>query len=125
MQAKQYYGFSAWGPKDNYDTVAGNFSEELGPEPELIYAVYSTPAYEGNAEVIYRQGGKWFEASGGHCSCYGLEEQWDPKEIDPTEHLRAVNEGKKVLLVYDSENDYPEATQENFDAWLKWAVQQP
>ena len=107
-----------------YGTVAGNFEADLGAEPRLVYAVYSTPAYEGSPTVIFWRDGKWFEAGGGHCSCYGLEGQWDAKEIDPTEHLAAIKEGKKILLVADSEGDYPEATQENFDKWLKWAVGQ-
>lgn len=116
MNRHNYYGFVDW------NDVAGQFSATLGPEPDLVYAVYSTPAYEGAASVIFRQGGTWFEAGGGHCSCYGLEDQWDPKPIDPKEHLAALDDGKKTLLVADSEGDYPEATQENFDSWLRWAV---
>lgn len=90
----------------------------------MIYGVYSTPSYEGSADVIYRRDGKWFHASGSHCSCYGLEDQWKPEAIDPATHLMALDVGKKELLVSDSEGDYPEATQDNFDNWLKWAVTQ-
>ena len=114
------------GPEGVYwlDKGAVRHEADLGAEPRLVYAVYSTPAYEGSATVIFWRDGKWFEAGGGHCFCYGLEGQWDAKEIDPTEHLAAIKEGKKILLVADSEGDYPEATQENFDKWLKWAVGQ-
>lgn len=113
-----YYGF------DNWSDVIAQFNAPEMPEPELVYAVYSTPAYEVAADVVYRQDGKWFHNSGGHCSCYGLEDQWEPTELDPNVHLAAIVQGKRDLCVCDTEGDYPEATQENFDAWLKWAVSQ-
>lgn len=119
MQTQNYYGFNDWAD------VASQFSAEIGPVPELVYAVYSTPAYEGSADVVFRRNDEWFHGSGGHCSCYGLKGQWEPEVIDPTDHIKAVAEGKRVLLVSDSEGDYPEATQENFNAWLAWAAAQP
>lgn len=122
MKKHEYYGFSGWNKGDDYDTVAKQFSTILGREPDFVYAVYSTPAYEGNATIIYRQGAKWFESTGCHCSCYGLEGQWEPHEIDPTVHLRALQNGRKELLVADTEGDYPEATQEHFDRWLAWVM---
>lgn len=30
--------------------------------------------------VAYRLDGKLYEVNGGHCSCYGLEGQWEPAE---------------------------------------------
>lgn len=36
--------------------------------------------YEGVSVVIFKQDGKLFEVNGSHCSCYGLEGQWDPEE---------------------------------------------
>lgn len=123
MEMRKYFGFEGWGKKDGeYGSVAANFDADIGPEPDFVYAVYSTPAYEGHASVVYKRDGKWFEAGGGHCSCYGLEGQWEPTEIDPALHLQALDAGKKILLVSDSEGDFPEATQENFDAWLRQAI---
>lgn len=122
MKNREYYGFAGW-TGDKWDSVAGNFQTELGKEPKYVYAVYSTPAYEGSATVIYSEDGrKWFEVTGGHCSCYGLEGQWEPREIDPGVHLKALEAGKKELLVADTEGDYPLATQERFDKWLKRAL---
>lgn len=115
---RYYFGFGDW--KD----VIGQFYAGKIPEPKYVYAVYSTPAYSGSATVIFKQGRKWFEASGGHCSCYGLEDQWGPQEINPRDHLKAVKEGKKILLVADTEGDYPEATQEHFDKWLAQVTKQ-
>jgi hypothetical protein len=99
MQNKNYFGFADW------PDVIWQFSapQAEAAEPEMVYAVYSTPPYEGAADVIYRRGDKWFHVNGGHCSCYGLEDQWEPEEIDPSVHLAAIATGKKVLLVSDSE----------------------
>jgi hypothetical protein len=53
------------------------------PEPEeVIFAGYDTPSYEGYAFVIFRNGDKFYTVEGGHCSCYGLEGQWEPEEYD-------------------------------------------
>lgn len=118
MKKRNYYGFDDWA------NVVSQFEAGDVPEPDFVYAIYSTPAYEGHATVIFRRGNEWFEAGGGHCSCYGLEGQWTPAIINPATHLEALKQGRKELLVSDSEGDYPDATQENFDAWLRWAVRQ-
>lgn len=36
--------------------------------------------YEGGGFVLLNRGGKLFEVSGSHCSCYGLEDQWSEEE---------------------------------------------
>jgi len=52
-------------------------------EPEdVLWAEYDQPSDEGYATVIYRQGDRVFEVTGLHCSCYGLEGQWEPEEYD-------------------------------------------
>ena len=46
--------------------------------------------YEGGAFVLFERDGALFEAYGSHCSCYGLEGQWDPERSNETElRLRA------------------------------------
>lgn len=47
---------------------------------EIIFSYYSYEDYEGDAFVLYHKDGRLFEVHGGHCSCYGLEGQWDPEE---------------------------------------------
>lgn len=47
---------------------------------EIILASYTYEDYNGSAFVLFRKDGKLFEVNGGHCSCYGLEDQWDPEE---------------------------------------------
>ena len=52
-------------------------------EPEEVFlAAYDNEGYEGSAVVIYREGNKYYLVCGSHCSCYGLENQWEPEEYD-------------------------------------------
>lgn len=84
---QKYFGF------DGYEDMVNSFfpsstAEEIPkgfPRPaDIIVADYDTPAYEGYAFVLYRRKGKkdapLFEVNASHCSCYGLEGQWEPEE---------------------------------------------
>lgn len=46
----------------------------------ILFASYTYEGYEGSAWVLFTKGGKLYEVSGSHCSCYGLEGQWEPQE---------------------------------------------
>lgn len=52
---------------------------EVPAEDEIVYAGYSYEDYSGNALIVYKRDGKWFENNDSHCSCYGLE-SWNPEE---------------------------------------------
>lgn len=89
-----------WEGKD-WSAVAEDFSEYSGreraatliPEPEqVILAAYTYEDYSGDAWVVYRQGTKFYEVNGGHCSCYGLEGQFDPEEYADAQTFLAVLE---------------------------------
>lgn len=71
---------------ENWEDVVSQFQvgdEDEKKEPDAVYhAGYTYENYEGSAYVAYRRGDKYFTVSGGHCSCYGLEEQWEPEEYD-------------------------------------------
>jgi len=60
----------------------------------IIAAEYTYGSYEGSATVLYERGGKLFEVTGGHCSCYGLEGQWAPVEIPPQYLVRRTEKGR-------------------------------
>jgi hypothetical protein len=63
----------------------------------VIFAVYDHQDYDGSAEVVYVHDGKFFMVQGGHCSCYGLEDQWEPIEM-PLDGLRRIIEDGHGLL---------------------------
>ena len=54
---------------------------------EILLASYGSGGYEGSAFVLFRRDGQLYEVNGSHCSCYGLENQWDP-ELTTVEALR-------------------------------------
>ncbi len=65
------------------------------PEPdEVIYAGYNNGGdYSADSIVLYRNGDKYYLNTGSHCSCYGLENQWDPEEYDLQTLIAAFAKG--------------------------------
>lgn len=113
----------------------GRWGEErnkaaLGSEPEYIFARYLIDGYEGSADVVFYRDGKWFYNSGSHCSCYGLEDQWEPEEFDAELQLsleaeEALKSGKRYIRFYSygyySDKDGDEVNS-RLNTWLKQAV---
>lgn len=52
----------------------------MATDDEVLLAAYDIDGYEGDAFVLFQRDGKLYEVHGGHCSCYGLEDQWTPEE---------------------------------------------
>ena len=46
----------------------------------ILLASYTYENYTGDAFVLFERDGQLFEVNGSHCSCYGLEGQWEPEE---------------------------------------------
>jgi len=46
----------------------------------IVLASYGNEGYDGSAEVLFEKDDKLYMVGGGHCSCYGLEGQWEPQE---------------------------------------------
>ena len=74
------------------------YGEEVSERPEfknveILLASYGTPSYEGYAFVLFKRDGKLYEVNGSHCSCYGLEGQWNPEATSAKELLKRVDEG--------------------------------
>jgi hypothetical protein len=60
----------------NYE---GKSAEDLAGATVLI-AWYGYGDYCGSSFVLYEKDGKLYEVNASHCSCYGLEGQWEPEE---------------------------------------------
>jgi hypothetical protein len=45
----------------------------------ILFASYDCGGYDGEAFVIFEENGSLYEVHGSHCSCYGLEGQWEPE----------------------------------------------
>ena len=95
-----YDGFNDWQDVANnfykgyvYDEKDAQEALKAIPEPEeVIVAAYSCESYEGSAYVVYRNGNKFYSVEGGHCSCYGLEDQWNPEEYDAVTFLAVLEQ---------------------------------
>ncbi|RYD65673.1 MAG: hypothetical protein EOP83_06905 [Verrucomicrobiaceae bacterium] len=66
----------------------------------VIFAGYEIDGYEGAANVIFVQGGKFWHVEGSHCSCYGLEDQWEPEEMPVEALLHIAEKGYGPLRQY-------------------------
>lgn len=87
--------FESWSDVCHYFDV-------VVPQPDqVLYAVYDQPGYEGYADVIYRVGDRFYWASGSHCSCYGLEGQWDPVEYSQQELAEVLLRGSHFWYADD------------------------
>ena len=76
---KRYFG--NWSDVDDVNRDFGDYGDsptkELVKDEEILFAAYSTPSYEGYAFVVLERDGDLYEVNGSHCSCMGLENQWD------------------------------------------------
>lgn len=77
-------GVPYFGDFSSYDDMVEEFRipAEKRPDPSLVlFAAYGGEMYEGEAVVVFTDGeGRLFLVEGSHCSCYGLEDQWEPDE---------------------------------------------
>lgn len=84
-----------WQKLEGADFVRADF--EVPPEQfagvNILLASYLQEGYEGDAFVLFQKDGKLFEVNGGHCSCYGLEGQWEPKESSVEELRHRLEKG--------------------------------
>ena len=66
----------------NVEDVCQQFQiEQDALKDAIVYAaVYRDEDYSGSAFVLFEKDGKLYSVNGGHCSCYGLEGQWEPQE---------------------------------------------
>jgi hypothetical protein len=94
------------GPK----SVVSQFGapEDALKDAIVYYANYEYEDYNGCAVVVFKKAGKLYEVHGSHCSCYGLEGQWEPEETSwaaiamRPEHELVSLAKRKSLGLYDT-----------------------
>lgn len=67
--------------KDTFDNV------------NILLASYTYANYSGSAFVLFEKDGNLYEVNGSHCSCYGLEDQWEPDETTIEALVMRVTKG--------------------------------
>ncbi|MNP96417.1 hypothetical protein D3C85_90000 [compost metagenome] len=70
---------------------------------EILLASYVYEDYDGSAFVLFRRDGKLWEVNGSHCSCYGLEECWEPEEATLDSLQRRLDSDSYTLTHCHSE----------------------
>lgn len=80
---------------NNLSEMCADFSisSEALKNCNIFVAAYDTPAYEGYGYVLYEEDGKLYEVHGSHCSCYGLEGQFEPEETTVASIKHRLKEG--------------------------------
>lgn len=68
----------------------------------ILLASYTYKKYEGDAFVLIAKDGKLYEVNGSHCSCYGLEGQWEPEETTKEALMHRLENGK-LGMEYDED----------------------
>jgi hypothetical protein len=89
--------YSEW--FDNWESVKSNFGKGVpDKEPNHVYAWYDDLyGYSGQAVVAYYKDRHFYLVTGSHCSCYGLEDQWEPEEYTPSLFKKMLEREKYSL----------------------------
>jgi hypothetical protein len=59
----------------------------------ILFASYGTDNYCGGAFVLFESNGVLYEVNGSHCSCFGLEGQWEPEVVSLEELKHRLEKG--------------------------------
>lgn len=73
---------------------------------KILLAIYTYESYDGTAVVLLDKGGELYYNTAGHCSCYGLEGQFEPEPIDPTAYMHTLLSGKTYGPEADFKKDF-------------------
>jgi hypothetical protein len=63
----------------SWEDIKREFNTDAKEPDKILYANYTYESYSGDALVVFKQGDEYGWVEGGHCSCYGLEDQWRPE----------------------------------------------
>ncbi len=97
----------------NWTEVVGNFRGNCPKEePRFVFAEYEPGDYSGSATVITSgDGAKFNVVEGSHCSCMGLEDQWEP-----TEHTEP-----EIRKMMEAKYGFFHRNREGISGWIEYA----
>lgn len=100
--------------QDYYERENAKLPENL----VLLYADYTYEDYNGDAYVLGydKEKKQFFEVHGSHCSCYGLEGQWDEEYCEDVKQLQVAIERR-----FSNRSEYSRYaySSEEFQKWLE------
>lgn len=93
---------------DCVEDVKGAFEvkDDALDDAFILLAWYGYGDYDGSAFVLFERDGKLYEVNGGHCSCNGLEGQWDPEETSASELVHRIKNGGLGTDSYYDDNTF-------------------
>ncbi len=83
-----------FGDFESDQDVFGNFGIDVTDNVYILFAEYYNEDYQGAAWVLFIENDKLYEVCGVHCSCYGLEEQWEPEETSVMDLQHRMDNGQ-------------------------------
>jgi hypothetical protein len=98
------------------EDVCGNFQIDA-VNGEILFAWYGGGDYDGSAFVLFSRDGELYEVNGSHCSCYGLEGQWDPEKTSFEELMHRITKGTLGQDTYYSGAVFGEQLVEVLNKW--------
>lgn len=66
---------------------------EKHKDDHILFASYGTDNWSGDAFVLFERDGILYEVNGSHCSCYGLEDQWEEEKTSIKALSHRLTEG--------------------------------
>ena len=90
----------------DYDSNYDKKEKAFDSTAKILFATYTYANYSGDAFVLFEQNGKLYEVNGSHCSCYGLEGQWKPEEVNLKELYNRVTGGSFGVGYYGEEDEF-------------------
>lgn len=70
-----------WKGRIGIESMLSDFEIKDIGDFKVLIACYEQGGYEGSATVILEKNGQLYEVYAGHCSCYGLEGQFNPEPV--------------------------------------------
>ena len=78
LRPKSFWDSSIWD-----DFIPEEERRKTRDKPvNILFASYNVDNWVGDAFVLFEENGDLFEVNASHCSCYGLEGQFDPERTD-------------------------------------------
>jgi hypothetical protein len=86
---------------------------------KILLAWYGYGDYDGSAFVLFERDGKLYEVNGGHCSCYGLEGQWEPEVISVEQLMHRIDNGHLGRECYYNEGVFDSKLKGILNRWKR------
>ena len=114
MKKENKYFLNDWKNKSKQD-ILDDFQEKQ--DHNIVFASYVWQNYEGEAFVLVEKDGKLYEVNAYHCSCYGLENQFELEETSIEALEKYLESGRYGTDYWTGRNLYRKELIEFIKEW--------